>query len=74
LSSNFESEDVESISKIVRVFEDLVRLIFSELRYQSEGIDTEDSFLILESWIRDVMELASRYNIYRRFFGGELIV
>jgi hypothetical protein len=51
-----------------------MRLIFSELRYQSEGIDTEDSFLILESWIRDVMELASRYNIYRRFFGGELIV
>jgi hypothetical protein len=33
-----------------------MRLISSELRYQSEGIDAEDDFLILKSWIRDGME------------------
>jgi hypothetical protein len=37
-------------------FEGLVRLISSELRYQSEEIDAEDGFLILESWIRGGME------------------
>jgi hypothetical protein len=33
-----------------------VRLISSELKYQSERIGPEDGFLILKSWIRDVME------------------
>jgi hypothetical protein len=27
-----------------------------DLRYQNEGIAAEDNFLILENWIRDVME------------------
>jgi hypothetical protein len=31
-------------------------LIFSELKYQNEGIDAEDDFLILKNWIRGVME------------------
>ena len=33
-----------------------MRLIPSELRYQSEGIGAEDGFLILEDWIRGVVE------------------
>jgi hypothetical protein len=33
-----------------------MKLISNEKRYQSEGIDTEDGFLILKNWIRDGME------------------
>jgi hypothetical protein len=34
-----------------------MRLIFSELRYQNEGIDAENGFLIFKDWIRDIMEV-----------------
>jgi hypothetical protein len=33
-----------------------VKLILNEVRYQSEIIDAEDGFLILENWIRDGIE------------------
>jgi hypothetical protein len=33
-----------------------MRLIFSELKYQSEGIGAENGFLILGDWIRGVMK------------------
>jgi hypothetical protein len=33
-----------------------MRLIPNKLKYQSEGINAEDGFLILEDWIRGVME------------------
>jgi hypothetical protein len=35
------------------MFEDLIGLISRE----NERIDAEDNFLILENWIRDVMEI-----------------
>jgi hypothetical protein len=33
-----------------------MRLIFSELRYQSEEINAENDFLILKNWIKSGME------------------
>jgi hypothetical protein len=33
-----------------------MKLISNELRYQNEGMDAEDDFLIFENWIKDVME------------------
>jgi hypothetical protein len=39
-----------------RIFESLVRLIFSKVRYQNERIGAVDGVLILENWIKSGME------------------